>query len=148
MNDVFERLHLQPVSETFLEDEAATDAFARKMAQVAQANDFIGLVGELGAGKTTFARGFVDELSGQEATSPTYTLVNVYEGNPPIYHFDLWRLEDIDGLESIGYWDYLDQGAICLVEWLDRVPEAWPRRGCVVQLKREQGGRRAIVWGT
>lgn len=146
MSEFLERLGLTCSQDTFLADEEATLAFGRAMARSAKPGDFIGLIGKLGAGKTTFSKGFVDVFCGDEATSPTYTLVNVYEADPPVFHFDLWRLEDVDGLESVGYWDYLDQDGVCLVEWLDRIPEAWPRRGRVVELVAEQGGRRARVW--
>lgn len=149
MDEVFTGLGLTLTEEVPLEDEAATLAFGQRMARSARAGDFLGLVGNLGAGKTTFARGFVAELDpDQEATSPSYTLVNVYECEPPVFHFDLWRLEDVDSLESVGYWDYLDQPGIALVEWLDRIPLAWPGSGTVVELVTDGTGRRAKIWAS
>lgn len=145
--DTWTDLGLTLSEELALADEAATLAFGKTMAQRAKSGDFLGLVGNLGAGKTTFARGFVSEMDpSQEATSPSYTLVNVYDSTPNVFHFDLWRLEDIDSLESVGYWDYLDQPGIALVEWLDRIPLAWPGYGTVVQFLNEGTGRRAKIW--
>ena len=130
-----------------LPDEAATLRFGERLGQNARPGDFLGLVGQMGAGKTTFVKGFVAGRAPEEdVTSPTYTLVNTYDADVPIYHFDLWRLEDIDGLESIGYWDYLNDDAICLVEWLDRVDDAWPGHGQVVELTQVAGARRATLW--
>lgn len=147
MDQMLTDLGLRLAEEISLPDEAATLRFGRSMAQQARAGDFVGLVGNLGAGKTTFARGFVSEMDlQQEATSPSYTLVNVYDTVPTVFHFDLWRLEDVDSLESIGYWDYLEQNGIALVEWLDRIPLAWPGSGKVVQLVNDGVGRTAKVW--
>lgn len=138
---------VQRIDQQLLPDEDATLRFARTVSSSASAGDFFGLIGDLGAGKTTFAKGFVAARGGGlEATSPTYTLVNVYESEPPIFHFDLWRLEDVDGLESVGYWDYLDDSGICLVEWLDRVPEAWPGHGTIVELQKVKSYRIATLW--
>ena len=89
--------------------------------------DVLGLKGNLGAGKTTFMQGFLRAIDpGLEALSPTYTLLNEYECEPPVYHFDLYRLEDLDGLESVGYWDIVEGGdGIVCVEWFDKIPGAF-----------------------
>lgn len=147
MDDLLTGLGLFLTEEVVLLDEAATLDFGRAMARQAKSGDFVGLVGNLGAGKTTFARGFVAEMDpNQEATSPSYTLVNVYDTLPQVFHFDLWRLDDVDSLESVGYWDYLDQPGIALVEWLNRIPLAWPGDGKIIQLVNDGIGRRAKIW--
>jgi tRNA threonylcarbamoyladenosine biosynthesis protein TsaE len=75
--------------------------------------------------------------------------LNEYETDPPVVHVDLYRLETYDGLESIGYWDYAEsQGAITCVEWLDRIPQAWPRRGLIVELQRVDSRRTAKLWAS
>jgi tRNA threonylcarbamoyladenosine biosynthesis protein TsaE len=81
-------------------------------------------------------------------SSPTYTLVNVYE-EADVVHMDLYRLETDGDLESIGYWDYLEErGAIVAVEWVDQVPGAWPGEGVVVELRDEGAGRVARIWSS
>lgn len=111
--------------------------------------DLVALIGDLGAGKTTLVSGMVAAL-GQPAiaSSPTYTLLNLYDTQPPMLHADLWRLEHLEELETTGYWDYVDAGRwVMCVEWLNRVPGAWPGEGAVVALDRDGAGRRATIWG-
>lgn len=104
-----------------LPDLAATARLADKLAPHLRAGDVIALSGGLGAGKTTFARALISSLL-QEPTdvpSPTYTLVQTYEGPDfPIYHFDLYRLDDPDDVFELG-WDTAQDG-LALIEWPDR----------------------------
>ncbi len=88
---------------------------------------FIALYGDLGVGKTAFVRGFTLALvPSASVKSPTFTLVNEYKGGKiPIFHFDMYRIEDEDSLYSIGFYDYLDRG-ICLVEWTENIEFALP----------------------
>ncbi len=138
----------EPQLELQLRDDAATRAFGAAVARIAAAEGhFIGLVGELGAGKTTFVQGLVGELGGAHASSPTYTLLNVYDVDPIAYHFDLYRLESPEDLETVGYWDYAEErSAVVLVEWIDRIPSAWFGAGAIIELTHRGGGRRAAVW--
>lgn len=131
-----------------LSDAEATRRMAADLAEELGPGDFVGLVGQLGAGKTTWVGGLVEGLGGGErVTSPTYTLVNVYETDPPVYHVDLYRLESTDDLASTGYWDYLESGrGIVCVEWLDRVPAAWPGEGRIIELAYAEEGRRGTIW--
>ena len=142
------RLPEQPDWQIDLSSAEETVALGQRIASGLEAGDVVGLSGQLGAGKTTFVGGLVDALGGEGRTrSPTYTLVNTYPTEPPVHHVDLYRLETIDDLESIGYWDYIreSRGILC-VEWLDRLPEAWPGEGVVVRLEHLTEGRRASIW--
>jgi tRNA threonylcarbamoyladenosine biosynthesis protein TsaE len=106
-----------------LADEAATVALARRIAAVARAGDVIALAGDLGAGKTRFARAFVDALTGarEEVPSPTFTLVQTYDSPAgQIWHFDLYRLSRPEEAEELGLEEALCEG-ISLIEWPDRV---------------------------
>ena len=107
------------IAKTPEETEAAGAALAAAfLAEDPTAHRFVALRGDLGAGKTVFVRGFASVLSpGSRVKSPTYTLVNEYrKGKTPLFHFDLYRAEDEDALQSIGMDDYVAAGH-CIVGW-------------------------------
>ena len=109
-----------------LPSEAATVSIARRLAAVARNGDVIALDGDLGAGKTCFARGFIAALTGQaeEAPSPTFTLVQTYDSaRGTIWHFDLYRLARADDALELGLEDALADG-ITLIEWPERIAGA------------------------
>ena len=140
----------EPVRGIDLPDAEATRRLGASLGKLLESGDFLGLIGQLGSGKTTLVGGLLEELgSANAARSPTYTLVNVHETTPPLYHVDLYRLEDVDDLESIGYWDYVSaaDGILC-VEWLDRVPEAWPGQGVIAVLAYRDQGRRVRLYSS
>jgi tRNA threonylcarbamoyladenosine biosynthesis protein TsaE len=135
------------LAELNLPSEQATRALGASVARSVLGSMTIGLVGPLGAGKTTFMQGFM-EVTGRsdEVRSPTYTLVNSYEGTPRVHHIDLYRLQDEGDLESIGIWEYLDApGAICCIEWIDRFWACWTERDLVVELRIEGKRRSACI---
>lgn len=103
-----------------------TQELAHRMAQAAQPGDVILLVGDLGAGKTHFTQGFAFGLHTPDVpTSPTFNLVCEYQGGRlPLYHFDLYRLEDASQLDDIDYWGITEGDGVSLVEWGDKFPEA------------------------
>lgn len=110
-----------------LPDEDATLSLGRAVARILMPGDFLALHGELGAGKTTLTRGIIRALLGsdEEVPSPTYTLVQMYEGPVfPLWHFDLYRLEDPEGVEELG-WDDTVEG-VALVEWPERAGRHLP----------------------
>ena len=120
-----------------------TEAFGSSLAKEIQ-NDpalpsFVALCGDLGVGKTAFVRGFVSVISpASTVRSPTFSLVNEYRSaKTPVFHFDLYRIEDEDDLASIGYDDYLTRKGICLVEWSEKIPEALPKRRFVVSIEKD-----------
>ncbi len=96
------------------------------------------LIGDLGVGKTVFSKGFAEGLGITEPiTSPTFTIVQVYEGEKPLYHFDMYRIEDPDELEMIGYEDYFYGQGICLVEWANNVPDVIPREAIWIDIQKD-----------
>lgn len=101
----------------------ACEAHGARLAATLAAPCVVALHGDLGAGKTCFARGFVAALAAGAdipVSSPTWAVCNTYETSPRVHHLDLYRLETEDDLESIGFWELLDD-AIVLIEWPDRV---------------------------
>ena len=112
-----------------LPDEAATAGLAGRLAQRAQRGDVIGLAGDLGSGKTTFARAFIRALGtgDEEVPSPTFTLVEVYgfAGRPPVWHFDLYRLTAPEQSWELGIEDALAEG-VSLIEWPERLGPLLP----------------------
>ncbi len=108
------------------------------MGQQAKPGDIICLDGELGAGKTVFAKGFAKGLGIEEdINSPTFTIIQVYdEGRIPLYHFDVYRIADIEEMDEIGYEEYFYGEGVCLVEWASMIEELIPDRAAKVTINR------------
>lgn len=111
------------------ESPQATAQLGRTIGQLLLPGDFITLQGELGAGKTALASGIAKGLGVDPSlpiTSPTYTLLNIYQGRIPLYHFDLYRLQGDDDAINLGFSEYFSGNGVCLVEWSERLQEELP----------------------
>lgn len=98
-----------------------TEEFGAKIAAVLKGNEIIALFGDLGAGKTAFTRGLCKGLDISDGvSSPTFAIVNVYNGRFPVYHFDMYRIADADDLFATGYYDYIGNGVI-VIEWSENI---------------------------
>ena len=142
---------MQTLREINLADEAATRALGARLAAVLRAGDALALEGDLGAGKTTLARGLIQALvDGDEPVpSPTFTLVQAYqapERGLTIWHFDLYRLSHPDELVELGWEDALAEG-LALVEWPERAGDALPESALWVELSEQGDGRVARLIG-
>ena len=129
-------------------NEIETEALGETLARRLGPGDVVAYRGDLGAGKTAFTRGLARGLGCTgRVTSPTFTVVNEYEGRLPLFHFDLYRLEGEDALYDIGWEDYLDRGGVCAVEWSERAETALPRETVWVSIRRcaESGDWRRIT---
>lgn len=106
-----------------------TMVIGRRLAAFLKPGDLVALTGELGAGKTQFAKGIATGLGVDPATpvtSPTYTLLNIYSGRYPLYHFDLYRLHDGQEVLDLGFDEYFHGDGVCLVEWAERLDDLLP----------------------
>lgn len=102
-----------------LKSEKDTIAFAKEMADELKGQVVL-MNGTLGAGKTFFVKAFAENYNCPETSSPTFTIHQRYEGDITIHHFDLYRLENIIELENIDFWEFVDSGETCFIEWADR----------------------------
>ena len=123
-------------------DERGTEVLGARLAAVLSPGDVVAYRGGLGMGKTAFTRGLAKGLGYPgRVTSPTFTLVNEYEGGRlPLFHFDMYRLEDAEALFDIGWEDYLTRGGVCAVEWSEQTPEALPEKTVFVTISRRPEG--------
>jgi tRNA threonylcarbamoyladenosine biosynthesis protein TsaE len=125
---------------------AETEALGRRVGEQLAPGAFVGLTGDLGAGKTAFVRGVALGAGvppGALVSSPTFAIVNAYAGGRlPVHHADLYRLRDAEELYDAGFYDLAESGGAMLVEWIDRVPQAVPDDWLHVRLRREGTGRR------
>ena len=102
-----------------------TEAIGEELAQKLRGGDVLAFTGSLGMGKTAFTRGLARGLGCRgRVTSPTFTIVNEYEGRTPLFHFDMYRLGSSDELFDIGWEDYLARGGVVAVEWSENVKDA------------------------
>lgn len=103
-----------------------------------KAGDVILLNGDLGAGKTVFSKGIGEGLGiAEPISSPTFTILQVYEGGRlPFYHFDVYRIADIEEMEEIGYEDYFYGDGVCLIEWAGQIQEILPDKAVTVTVAK------------
>ena len=123
--------------ESFSEKE--TFEIAKTLAKQAKAGDVYCLSGDLGVGKTVFTKGFAKGLGIKEpVNSPTFTIMQIYEeGNLPFYHFDVYRIEDVEEMEEIGYEDYFYGEGICFIEWAELIQEILPSHCKKIRIQKD-----------
>ncbi|WP_051184567.1 tRNA (adenosine(37)-N6)-threonylcarbamoyltransferase complex ATPase subunit type 1 TsaE [Desulfatiglans anilini] len=117
--------------------ERDTIAFGRRLGRLLEPGDVLVLSGDLGVGKTCFAKGLAQGLdvpAGQVITSPSFALVNEYEGRCPFFHMDVYRLERVEEIVAAGLEEYLYQGGVTAIEWGERCPEILPEGHLLVRL--------------
>ena len=125
------------IYETFSPEE--TRELGRKIGAESEPGAVYTLVGDLGVGKTVFTQGLADGLEIDEPIcSPTFTIVQVYEeGRMPFYHFDVYRMGDIEEMDEIGYEDYFFGEGVCMIEWANLIEEILPEKRWDITIEKD-----------
>ena len=123
------------------ETNSAEETFAlgKQFGQAAAAGEVYALIGDLGVGKTVFTQGFAAGLGITEpVNSPTFTILQIYEeGRLPLYHFDVYRIEEPEEMEEVGFDDYIYGDGVCLIEWANRIEEILPEETIYIVIEKD-----------
>lgn len=119
-----------------IKNELDTKEFGKELAQKLKPGDVVALIGDLGTGKTTLTKSIAEGLGITEMiTSPTFTIVQEYtEGRIPLYHFDVYRLCDLEEMYELGYEEYFFGQGVCVVEWADQIMEIIPEDAVIIRI--------------
>lgn len=121
----------------YLEDENKTKEIGYKLGNLLTPGSVICLIGDLGAGKTTMTQSLAKALEVDDyITSPTFTIVNEYEGKMPLYHFDVYRIGDPEEMYEIGYEEYFFGEGVCLIEWSKLIEELIPEEAINIEIDK------------
>ena len=125
------------IFETYFTEDTAKIAY--DMAVNARIGQVYALIGDLGVGKTVFTKGFAEGLGIEEpVSSPTFTILQIYEeGRLPLYHFDVYRIEEPEEMEEVGFDEYVDGDGVCLIEWANRIEEILPEDTIYVVIEKD-----------
>ena len=138
---------MKPAEYLSLKEKDTID-FGWKIAKHLKPGDIICLFGELGSGKTTLVKGIAKGLNidSVKVSSPTFVLLNIYEGRLPLYHFDLYRMDNLAEISTIGYEEFLYGNGVSLIEWPDRLGELLPKEYLALRLFHQGETGRLIQW--
>ncbi len=127
-------------------DQPGLEALGKAFGKLAEAGDILCLTGDLGAGKTTFTKAFALGMEIEEhITSPTFTIIQEYEGKIPLYHFDVYRIDDPLELEEIGYEEYFFGRGVTIIEWADMIKDLIPRESLWMEIRTETPITRKVI---
>ncbi len=127
--------------------ESETITLGEKIAKQLKPGDLVALSGDLGAGKTTLVKGIAKGLKVKNykyVNSPSFVLVKEYKGKIPLYHFDIYRLDNLKDIEDIGYEDYLGRRGVVVIEWAKKMSRILPKKHLDVALKIKGPNERSI----
>lgn len=126
------------------------DAAARVFLKEIQGHSLVAFYAPMGSGKTTFTTAICRQLGvdGDAVSSPTFAIVNEYRtsSGEPVFHFDFYRIENISEALDIGFYDYIDSGCLCLMEWPENIEEIIPDEALKVSISVSMDGSRVITW--
>lgn len=138
------------MKQVFTSSVSETEEFAARFAKLLRPGNVIAFYGDLGVGKTAFVRGLAKGMGNDSpVSSPTFAIVNDYGGIPPLVHFDMYRVSSWEDLNTTGFFDYLDMGAILAVEWSENIENALPPDVINIKISRgdSENERTFQIWG-
>ncbi len=132
--------------EIILKDLEETEKFGIRLGSLLKKGDILCLNGDLGAGKTTMTKSIGLGLGVEEyITSPTFALINQYSGRFPVYHFDVYRLENAHELYDLGFDDYFYGGGVCIIEWAYKIDKLIPKERIVIDIEKGSDDKERIL---
>ena len=129
------------------ESPEETQTLGEELGRTLKAGDVVALIGDLGSGKTCLTQGIargVGIAPGEVVSSPSYILINEYDGEIPIYHIDLYRLETFAEIAELGLGEYMNSDGICIIEWAERMAEGLPDTCIKIHIAWEDENTRSI----
>lgn len=130
----------------YLENEEQTRDIGFKLGKLLTPKSVVCLIGDLGAGKTTMTQSLAGSLGVDDyITSPTFTIVNEYEGRIPLYHFDVYRIGSSDEMYDIGFDEYINGDGVCIIEWANLIEDILPDEYLNIEMKYKETGREMIL---
>ncbi len=131
-----------------IENELDTRKFGIELAKKLKPGDIIALTGDLGTGKTTLTKSIAEGLGITEMiTGPTFTIVQEYnEGRLPLYHFDVYRISDLEEMYELGYEEYFFGQGVCVVEWADQIMELIPEDSIIIRIEYGASEDERVYW--
>lgn len=130
----------------YLGNEEKTREIGYKLGQLLTPKSVICLIGDLGAGKTTMTQSLAKSLEVDDyITSPTFTIVNEYEGRMPLYHFDVYRIGSSDEMYDIGFDEYINGDGVCIIEWANLIEDILPEEYLYIEMNYKETGREMIL---
>lgn len=130
------RLEVVVLKKIICRNTDKTKEIGYKLGRLLKKGDVVCLTGDLGAGKTTLTKSIAKGLEvDEDVTSPTFTIINEYDGRLPVYHFDVYRIMDIDEMYDIGYEEYFYGNGVCIVEWASQIEELIPKEHLWIEIK-------------
>ncbi|MEF9992185.1 MAG: tRNA (adenosine(37)-N6)-threonylcarbamoyltransferase complex ATPase subunit type 1 TsaE [Paraclostridium sp.] len=130
----------------YLENEEQTREIGYKLGNLLTPKSVVCLIGDLGAGKTTMTQSLAQALEVDDyITSPTFTIVNEYEGKMPLYHFDVYRIGSSDEMYDIGFDEYINGDGVCIIEWANLIDDILPDEYLYIEMNYKETGREMIL---
>ena len=123
-----------------------TEKLGEQLGKVLKKGDILCLNGDLGAGKTTLTKSIGIGLGvGEYIISPTFSLINEYRGRLPVYHFDVYRIENVDELDDLGFDEYFFGEGVCIIEWAEKIAKMLPKEIIVLDIEKGEDIDKRIV---